>query len=485
MKKIKSILQIPFNATLAIFGHGPHGLRLLVLIRKFRPDLNCKFFIDSFVFGVSDDDSYGIPTYGIDRLPDIDGGVDYVLIPAIDCPPPIPAQTEKMVHSIKSDSNIKCLVLTESVNAPPYPCFFMEAANIKDNARLAFLYDRKNKGSFDSLVSLLLSERPDLKVIASVPLDSLEVDVKSPEWRLVGELFESIDICIIMLPPPIRDSSINGGEIRSLRLPLCLLTPIDMFCIPGSYFTKEKTLAIEQVVKELPPIDAKIYKTRINQQAFNPLFPEQRPYICGLYPNRAPEYLDYIARDKIKTVFHAGSYDGGTCVEFIAHLPNLEDIYAFDFNDDFLRSGPNFHKILSSNVKFHFTAAGLDKTSGDKSFTGDAYARCLQSESGIARKVKTIAIDDFVENNKIKVDFIALDIEGGELDALKGALTTIESQRPQMSISIYHRKTDIVEIPIFMQEHLKDYNFRIGQYARFSLAEMDIYAIPKELCDNE
>ncbi|HEY2511996.1 MAG TPA: FkbM family methyltransferase, partial [Polyangiaceae bacterium] len=66
--------------------------------------------------------------------------------------------------------------------------------------------------------------------------------------------------------------------------------------------------------------------------------------------------------------------------------------------------------------------------------------------------VRTRSIDDVVtERNLPRVDFIKMDIEGAELEALAGARTTIRRWRPKLAISVYHRPTDISAIPEYIE----------------------------------
>jgi FkbM family methyltransferase len=62
-----------------------------------------------------------------------------------------------------------------------------------------------------------------------------------------------------------------------------------------------------------------------------------------------------------------------------------------------------------------------------------------QDEKSIKKNISVISIDDFVASEKInKLDFIKMDIEGAEIQALEGARNTILSLMPHFTIASYH-----------------------------------------------
>jgi hypothetical protein len=71
--------------------------------------------------------------------------------------------------------------------------------------------------------------------------------------------------------------------------------------------------------------------------------------------------------------------------------------------------------------------------------------------------VRIERIDDIVDD---KPTIIKMDIEGFELPALKGAAATIRDARPKLLVSAYHRSTDLLEIPNYIDSIAPDY--RIG-----------------------
>lgn len=57
-----------------------------------------------------------------------------------------------------------------------------------------------------------------------------------------------------------------------------------------------------------------------------------------------------------------------------------------------------------------------------------------------------------------------MDIEGAELDTLRGAAQTIKKYKPKLAICIYHRVLDFYEIPMFLKSLVPDYKFKVRQH---------------------
>lgn len=69
-----------------------------------------------------------------------------------------------------------------------------------------------------------------------------------------------------------------------------------------------------------------------------------------------------------------------------------------------------------------------------------------------------------------------MDIEGAELQALKGAENIIRRYRPKLAICIYHKPEDLYEIPQFIKSCHSDYKFYIRHYTDI-FSELVLYAI--------
>ena len=77
--------------------------------------------------------------------------------------------------------------------------------------------------------------------------------------------------------------------------------------------------------------------------------------------------------------------------------------------------------------------------------------------------VQVDSIDNVCANEK--VTYIKMDIEGSELEALRGAREVICRDKPRLGICVYHRPEDILEIPMFIKELVPEYKIYIRHHS--------------------
>lgn len=92
--------------------------------------------------------------------------------------------------------------------------------------------------------------------------------------------------------------------------------------------------------------------------------------------------------------------------------------------------------------------------------------------------VKVTTIDKVVGNDKVA--FIKMDVEGAELEALKGARKVIERDMPILAISAYHRQEDLITlIPYINQLYNENEKYHLFlRHHGVVQTELVIYAIP-------
>ncbi len=81
-------------------------------------------------------------------------------------------------------------------------------------------------------------------------------------------------------------------------------------------------------------------------------------------------------------------------------------------------------------------------------------------------RVPLTTIDRLVEELKLdRVDFIKMDIEGAETNALAGARQTLAKWHPRMALSAYHKANDPFDIPKIVHASWSGYQMQCGPCA--------------------
>ncbi|MDM5284692.1 FkbM family methyltransferase [Peribacillus frigoritolerans] len=166
-------------------------------------------------------------------------------------------------------------------------------------------------------------------------------------------------------------------------------------------------------------------------------------------------------------VIDAGGCYGDTAL-FFAHEVGMDGkVFSFEFiesNLSIFEKNININKNLSKRISI--IKNPVWETSGIDLYLADMGPASIVSYHPFSSmKVKTISIDDFVFENKVpKIDFIKMDIEGAELNALKGAKTTILRHQPKLAICLYHNAGDFSQIFEYIMKLGINYKFYLGHF---------------------
>ncbi len=124
----------------------------------------------------------------------------------------------------------------------------------------------------------------------------------------------------------------------------------------------------------------------------------------------------------------------------------------------------------------------IDKGSWSKATS--LYFSCFDSSSRITQdgdiEIKVDSVDNVLSNHGFRADYIKMDIEGSEMESIKGAENTIQKYHPTLAICVYHKRSDLFEIVQAVRKIVgpEVYNFYL-RYHGFDLRELVLYAIPK------
>lgn len=156
-----------------------------------------------------------------------------------------------------------------------------------------------------------------------------------------------------------------------------------------------------------------------------------------------------------------GAFYGETSLDFAVWARSYQKIIAFEAD------GINFRnlreRIETSRLNdIELIHAGLWSVDGELALThaGDNGTGSHISADGQER----VAVKTLDRAVKDRVTFIKLDIEGAELEALKGAQKTIQRDKPRMAVCIYHKPEDIWEIPQYIKSLVPEYHMAVRHY---------------------
>ncbi len=171
-----------------------------------------------------------------------------------------------------------------------------------------------------------------------------------------------------------------------------------------------------------------------------------------------------------------GAFDGDTVEEFLKQT-DRRFIKIFSFEPD-EKKHSSFIRKHGENLNIQLYPYGLwDKQdvlhfkNNEKNSGGN---RLTEFDDGNV-DVPVIAIDDVLQGEL--VTFIKMDVEGAELQALKGAKESIKKYKPKLAICVYHKFMDIVDLPLYIKELVPEYKFYLRHYSD-NQYETVLYAIP-------
>lgn len=167
-----------------------------------------------------------------------------------------------------------------------------------------------------------------------------------------------------------------------------------------------------------------------------------------------------------------GAYTGDTLLAFIRKAEyKYSKCYAFEPEPENAAklcalAGRQGLRDVNIIVKGLWSKADTLRFAAAEGETGSAI-----SETGSA----SIEVDT-LDNTAPDATFIKLDVEGAELEALKGAAGTIKRNRPKLAVCLYHKPGDLFEIPLYIKSLAPEYRFFLRQHQPVA-CELVLYAV--------
>ena len=185
--------------------------------------------------------------------------------------------------------------------------------------------------------------------------------------------------------------------------------------------------------------------------------------------------LDILHNVSDEIFVDVGTYYGETILDFIKCFgeDSYKKIYGYEITPAVVekakKSLSNFHNIEILNKA-----------------VGESTGKVFLKENSVSNSANQVEYDGKIEIDKISLDediqsnisMIKMDIEGGEIDAIKGCEKHIRNDCPKLMISAYHSNSDFIVIPKIIESIRNDYKFYFRYYGgNLYATELVLYCI--------
>lgn len=186
---------------------------------------------------------------------------------------------------------------------------------------------------------------------------------------------------------------------------------------------------------------------------------------------------DFFKPVEAEVFIDGGAYTGDTVEEFIDWTKgNYKCIYSFEPDRRYVEELEK--KRYRYGEKIRFFNSGLYSSDRELVLTEvenkSSYLGTDCREG--AYTVSCIALDKVIKKEDT-VTFLKMDIEGAEIEALKGARNVIVRDRPRMAVCIYHKLNDLWEIPALIHTYQPEYKLYI-RHTGIRCYGTIVYAVP-------
>lgn len=187
--------------------------------------------------------------------------------------------------------------------------------------------------------------------------------------------------------------------------------------------------------------------------------------------------LTNISKNKHHVFVDCGAFIGDTILDFATFTHNQVEMY-YAFEPDTTNCLKLIDNLKKNNIcNTQIMPKGVWSETATLSFDSSGDSSSSISENGNTY-IEVCSIDEVLQGNY--VSFIKMDVEGSELNALKGAKNTIALHMPILAICVYHKPEDLITIPQYISQFEtidKKYNLYLRHHA-YDLTETVLYAIP-------
>ena len=193
-------------------------------------------------------------------------------------------------------------------------------------------------------------------------------------------------------------------------------------------------------------------------------------FLKGFSDNQEKQYFeDFINISNDEVFLDVGGYDGYSSQYFIEKYNRYKKIIIIE--PDKINYSIILNKF-STNDKVEVINKGVSNVNRVVSFESNGISsRVVEYGNNVIELCK---LDEIINE---PITFIKMDIEGFELNALKGASEIIKKNKPKLAICVYHKANDLREITSFIMSLNPKYRLYFRHYNE-GMSESVMFFIP-------
>ncbi len=330
-----------------------------------------------------------------------------------------------------------------------------------------FALDRKIDFFIDDFTEEIVCEKIPIKKLSTVPKDtkifiSILQHSKNIQKKLISKGYKNIidfTESIFFMPNILhevaktnylwlvkeQEKMINKEKLKKVQ---------KLFCDDKSH------RLLERIIRLRETLDIKYY---IKPEGIE-YFPSDIPFLNNL------SYINFV---------DCGSYIGDSVKELMRHHLNIKSSISFEPDkQNLLKLNKTLNKlsVCYPQTNFFIYPAGVYSKNSILKFENLGINSSAKLNDKAMVEVPVVSLDSIVLN--ANPNFIKMDIEGAEKEAILGAKKTIQKYKPNLAICLYHKPEDLWEIPLLIKEIEPSYDMYIRVHEDMCLSTV-LYRISR------
>ena len=181
-----------------------------------------------------------------------------------------------------------------------------------------------------------------------------------------------------------------------------------------------------------------------------------------IFEDRQYFVQDLISLSEKESFVDIGAYDGDTIKEFLKYSKGeFENIYALELCQSNFDKLAEYAAALPCAEKIHCINKGCWDSLQEVRYGEELSSSAIGKGAmiGIVDRLDTILANQ-------PVTLIKMDIEGAEMNALRGAENIIRTRKPKMAICVYHDLRHFYEVPLYLKSLVPEYKIYFRHHTK-------------------